>query len=516
LKGFPQIFLNVFLNLRPSLQSASIRVPFLKAKVANEEHGLNLLQTMDYSVVQQCMHCGLCLPTCPTFVETGRERSSPRGRIALMRAIADGELELSREFAEEMDYCVGCLACQTACPAGVQYAPLLEKGRAASENAGLLDTPSRRVYRWLGLRLLMTRPWLLRLVARGVAVQQIPSVRKTLYKIGAMRLAPKTLRDLEPSAPPIDPPFSDARIKAVETPPAEWWSGKPRARVAVLTGCVQDISFARVNRATVDVLLAAGCEVVTPRTQPCCGSLHAHNGDLEQAREQARRMLDLFDWQGLRAGPLAFDGIDAVISNAGGCGSHLRHYGELLADDQVYASRAQAWDTKLRDVQEFVWRVVGSGQRAVGSEEAPQSQLEKVLQLPTTNPQPSAAAADSPTKRLTYDASCHLCHGQKVVSQPVELLKRLPGYQFVPLAESDWCCGAAGVYTMTQPEQAGKLLSRKLGHIQAAKPDVLATANPGCMHQLNMACRDNASLSNVKVVHPMELLAEAVRSSIGT
>jgi glycolate oxidase iron-sulfur subunit len=476
--------------------------------VANEEHGLNLLQTMDYSVVQQCMHCGLCLPTCPTFVETGRERSSPRGRIALMRSIADGELPLSREFAEEMDYCVGCLACQTACPAGVQYVSLLEKGRAASENAGLLDTPMRRVYRWLGLRFLMTRPWLLRLVARCVAVQQIPWVRKTLYKIGAMQLAPKTLRDLEPSAPPIDLPFSDARIKTVEAPPAEWWSGKPRARVAVLTGCVQDISFARVNRATVDVLLAAGCEVVTPRMQPCCGSLHAHNGDLEQAREQARRTLDMFDWQGLRAGPLAFDGIDAVISNAGGCGSHLRHYGVLMADDANYAEFAKAWDAKVRDVQEFVWGLVGGGQWAVGSERAPLSRLEKVLQ-----DEPSALAAAGATKRVTYDSSCHLCHGQKVVSQPVELMKRVPGYQFVPLAESDWCCGAAGVYTITQPEQAGKLLERKLGHLKAAAPDVLATANPGCMHQLNMACKNDASLAGVRVVHPMELLAEACLAS---
>ncbi|WP_145110649.1 (Fe-S)-binding protein [Botrimarina mediterranea] len=463
---------------------------------------------MDYSVVQQCMHCGLCLPTCPTFVETGRERSSPRGRIALMRSIADGELPLSREFAEEMDYCVGCLACQTACPAGVQYVSLLEKGRAASENAGLLDTPMRRVYRWLGLRLLMTRPWLLRLVARGVAVQQIPWIRRTLYMIGAMRLAPKTLRDLEPSAPPIDAPFSDARIKTVETPPAEWWSGKPRARVAVLTGCVQDISFARVNRATVDVLLAAGCEVVTPRSQPCCGSLHAHNGDLDQAKEQARRTLDMFDWQGLRAGPLAFDSVDAVISNAGGCGSHLRHYADLLADDPNYATRAKAWDAKVRDVQEFVWQVVGGGQQAVGSEATPQSRLERVLTR-----EPSALAAGGATKRVTYDASCHLCHGQKVVSQPIELLKRVPSYQFVPLAESDWCCGAAGVYTITQPEQAGKLLERKLGHVKAANPDVLATANPGCMHQLNLACRDDASLANVRVAHPMELLAEACRAS---
>lgn len=469
----------------------------------------NLLATMDYSVVQQCMHCGLCLPTCPTYVETGRERSSPRGRIALMRAVADGELPLSREFAEEMDYCVGCLACQTACPAGVEYASLLELGRASSENAGLLDTPSRGWYRWLGLRVLMTRPWLLRLVARGVALQQVPWVRRTLYKIGAMRLAPKTLRDLEPQAPPIDPPFSDARIKPVEDPPADWWTGPPRARVAVLTGCVQDISFARVNRATVDVLLAAGCRVVTPRVQSCCGSLHAHNGDLETAREMARRTIDLFDWDTPQAGPLCFDSLDAVISNAGGCGSHLRHYGELLKDDPAYAERAKRWDAKLRDAQEFVWGLVGSGQGAVGSD-GPASRLERVLNDATAG-EPPAPAGGGTTKRLTYDASCHLCHGQKVVNQPVELLKRLLGYEFTPLTESDWCCGAAGVYTMTQPEQAQKLLDRKLANVKKATPQVIATANPGCMHQLNLACRDDPALAGVRVAHPMELLAEAIR-----
>ena len=443
----------------------------------------NLLQTMDYSVVQQCMHCGLCLPTCPTFTETGRERSSPRGRISLMRAVADGELPLSREFAEEMDYCVGCLACQTACPAGVQYAQLLETARASGEEAGLLDTPSRRVYRWLGLNLLMTRPWLLRLVARAVAIQQTPWIRKLLYRVGAMHLAPKTLRDLEPKSPLIEPPFSDARIKPFERP-----EGEPKARVALLTGCVQDIAYARVNRATVDVLLAAGCEVVTPRMQSCCGSLHAHNGDLDTAREMARRTIDQFEWEASRGGPLAFEKLDAVISNAGGCGSHLKHYGELLKNDAKYAGRAKRWDEKLLDAQEYVYSLVGSDGFS----------------------SPVEPANEGAPLRVTYDASCHLCHGQKVVQQPVELLKQLPGVDFVPLSESDWCCGAAGVYTMTQPEQAGKLLDRKLGHLRDARPEVVATANPGCMHQLRMACEEDAELSHVRVVHPMELIAERI------
>lgn len=467
---------------------------------------LNLLQTMDYSVVQQCMHCGLCLPTCPTYVETGRERNSPRGRIALMRAVADGDLPLSKEFAEELDYCVGCLACQTACPAGVEYVQLLENGRAAGEQAGLLDTPMRSVYRWAGMKLLMTRPWLLRLVARGVAIQQKPWIRSTLYKIGAMRLAPKTLRDLEPQAPPIDLPFSDARIAPVETPPSHCWKGRPRARVAVLTGCVQDISFARVNRATVDALLAAGCEVVTPRNQSCCGSLHAHNGEVDTAKEMARRTLDAFTRP-----PYRLESLDAVISNAGGCGSHLKHYANLLSDDPEYAERAKAWDAKVRDVQEYVYDVMASSQSPEAGETQPLSRLEKLLSGAINGEPTTGVVGGTKKPRLIYDASCHLCHGQSVVNQPVELLKALPGYEYVPLAESDWCCGAAGVYTITQPDQAGKLLDRKLGHIKAAAPDVIATANPGCMHQLNLACQADESLRHVRVVHPMELLAEACK-----
>ena len=206
------------------------------------------------------------------------------------------------------------------------------------------------------------------------------------------------------------------------------------------------------------------------------------------------------------------ESFDAVISNAGGCGSHLRHYANLFKDDATYAERAHAWDAKVRDVQEVLWEAV-SGQSAVGG--GP-SRLKKVLGL-TANGEPTTpVVGGTPPKRLTYDASCHLCHGQKVVNQPVELLKRLPGHDFVPLAESDWCCGAAGVYTMTQPDQAQILLDRKLTNVRAAKPDVIATANPGCMHQLNLACRADDSLRHVRVVHPVEVLAEACHAPDGS
>lgn len=417
----------------------------------------------------------MCLPTCPTYQETGHERNSPRGRIALSRAVADGTLEVTPAFAEEMDYCVGCLACQTACPAGVDYAHLLETARAEVVRSGVNRSTKGTFYRWLVLRQLFTRPWLLRLVGRMLAVYQRPVVRGTIRRLGLLRLAPKHLRELEPKSPLMSPPFSFARIRATEKPTAS-----PSYRVGLLTGCVQDVAFAGINRATADVLLAAGCEVVTPRTQGCCGSLHAHNGDLETSRQLAKANLAVFEVESL----------DAIISNAGGCGSHLRHYERLLADDADAKSpaillNAKQWDAKLRDVHEWL--------NEIGLPEMP--------------------ATPNGFGRVAYDESCHLLHGQGVSRQPRELLAKLPNTTIVPLAESDWCCGSAGIYSITQPETAGRLLERKLDHLEAAKPDVIATANPGCILQLLQGAATRPTLAGVRVVHPIELLAEVYKAA---
>lgn len=413
------------------------------------------------------MHCGMCLPTCPTYQETGHERNSPRGRIALSRAIADGTLEVTSEFGEEMEYCVGCLACQTACPAGVDYAHLLETARAEVVRSGVRSSTKSTFYRWLVLRQLFTRPWLLRVIGKLLAIYQKPAIRGTIVKLGLLRLAPKHLRELEPKSPQMRPPFSFARIKPTERPP-----GGKRFRVGLLTGCVQDLSFAGINRATADVLLAAGCEVVTPRGQGCCGSLHAHNGDLETSRELARSNLIAFD----------LHDVDAIISNAGGCGSHLRHYARLLENDAEHRDRGEAWDNKLRDVHEWL--------------------VEIDFALPPTG-HPGFG-------RVAYDASCHLLHGQRVSHQPRQLLAMLPGTELVPLAESDWCCGSAGIYSITRPDTADGLLQRKLNHLEAARPNVIATANPGCILQLLGGAAERPSLADVRVAHPIELLAEAI------
>ncbi len=245
-----------------------------------------------------------------------------------------------------------------------------------------------------------------------------------------------------------------------------------RGRVALLTGCVQDLVFPDINRDTADVALANGFEVETPRSQPCCGSLHAHNGELDMARTLARRLIDL----------VPPERYDAIISNAGGCGSHLRHYAPLLADDPAYAERAQQWDRKLRDVQEWL---VEAGCRA-----------------PTQSP------FDRPTT-VTYHESCHLVHGQKVSRQPRALLKLLPGVTLTELPESSWCCGSAGIYALTQPEQAEALLERKVANVRTTGATIVATANPGCHLQIARGLKESAA--NIQVVHPVSLLAEGYR-----
>lgn len=415
---------------------------------------------MDYSVVQQCMHCGMCLPACPTYVETKRERNSPRGRIALMRTIADGDLPVTKAFADEMYYCLGCLACQTACPAGVKYVELFETARTEVEQSQVLQTTERGFWRWLTLEVLFMRPRLLRFVGWSLRLWQATGLDHLLRRLRFLGLLPKKLRDLEPQSPRIAPAFSDTLIAPLETPPLK------KYRVGLLTGCVQDLAFSHINRDTADVLLANHCEVITPRAQPCCGSLHAHNGAVEHARTLARRQIDLFD----------LDTLDAIITNAGGCGSHLKNYGHLLHDDPRYAAKARLWDRKIKDIHEWL---VAIGFRAPAVT-PPQSQV------------------------VTYHESCHLCHGQKITSQPRQILQSIPGLELRELPESNWCCGSAGIYNITQPEQSRKLLDRKLRHIASTSASLVATSNPGCHLQLqNGGCL---------VTQPVSLLAAAYRA----
>jgi glycolate oxidase iron-sulfur subunit len=418
------------------------------------------LRELDYSILQQCIHCGMCLPTCPTYDETKLERNSPRGRIALMRSIADGSLPVSEAFGDELYFCLGCLACETACPAGVDYATMFENARADIEQAGVLKNPPRSFIRALTLRFIFTRPRVLRAVARVLHVFQASGLQSI-----ARKLLPGRLRELESLTPPINRRFSDEMIARIESPPS------PRYRVGMLTGCVQDVAYSDVNRDTVDVLLANGCEVVTPRNQPCCGSLHAHNGELELSKEMARRNIDAFDVEQL----------DAIISNAAGCGSHLKNYEHLLHDDPNYAERARQWSAKIKDIHEWLAEIGG--------------------------PAPPKSGWRKP--KVTYHEACHLCHGQKITRQPREVIRAAA--DLVELPESSWCCGSAGIYNITQPEMSQKLLERKLAQIGKTHAGIVVTSNPGCLLQIDAGVKKIKR--QIRVMHTISLLAQSYRET---
>jgi glycolate oxidase iron-sulfur subunit len=432
---------------------------------------VSYLKDLDYSVMQQCIHCGMCLPTCPTYMETKIERNSPRGRIALMRAIADGRLEAQKAFADEMYFCLGCLACETACPAGVDYTRLFEMARAEAERSRALPSPSRRFLRFFVLDGLFYKQWRLRLVGRLLWFYQATGLQAAVRRSGLLQLLPKPWRVLEAKTPTIKRHFSPGLIAPEEVAVAGPRDGPPHYRVGLLTGCIQDLVYSDVNRDTADVLLANGCTVVTPPSQGCCGSLHAHNGEYEMAKDFARRLLDHFD----------LDRLDAVITNAAGCGSHLKHFDRLLHDDPRYAVKAAQWSEKVKDISEWLVEIDFFAPKKPGTE-----------------------------ARVTYHDACHLCHGQKITAQPRNLLAKIPGLQIVPLTESMWCCGSAGIYNLIQPEMADKLLQRKLDHIEATGAAVVATGNPGCLLQIQngLAARG----TRIEVVHPVTLLARAYRS----
>ena len=415
------------------------------------------------------MHCGLCLPTCPTYEATKNERNSPRGRIALMRAIADERLVPGKAFADEMYFCLGCLACMTACPAGVNYAQLFEHARAEAEQSGALHSPVRGFIRLLTLRWLFMDLARLQLAGYTLRLYQQLGLQTLVRRSGLLKLLPKRWRELEAMTPAMRAEFSADLIEAVTAP-----NGERRYRVAMLTGCVQDLIYSDINRDTVDVLARNGCEVVTPPEQSCCGSLHAHNGEWDLARRLARAQIDQFP-------P---DQFDAIITNAGGCGSHLKHFAHLLADDPAYQQRAHLWDQKVKDIHEWLAEI-------------------------GVQPPPSL----QPAQTVTYHESCHLCHGQKVTTQPRQLLRAIPNLRLVELPESSWCCGSAGIYNLIQPEMANELLERKLKHIRTTHARTVATGNPGCLLQIANGAQ-SAGLE-LRVVHPITLLAEAYRGQSG-
>lgn len=409
--------------------------------------------------LDRCVHCGLCLNACPTYRELGVEMDSPRGRIYQMVQVANGA-PITKSYEEHIGLCLACRGCETACPSGVQYGRLVEAARAEIEAKVRRPWPVRLLRRFIFGRVLQSRGWL---TAAGAMLYlyEASRMKAAMRALGGMKLL-GGLGDLAMLAPPADPPFFFDQIGKVF--PAE---GRAKYRVAFLAGCIANISFARLNEATVRVLQKNGCDVVLPEGQGCCGALHVHAGEREMARGLARRNIDA----------VLEGGFDAVITNAAGCGSTLKEYHDLLEDDAEYAEKAAQFSRKVRDVTEFLAGISLNTDMGV---------------LPLT---------------VTYQDSCHLAHGQKVRSAPRQLLAQVPGVEFREMALSDLCCGSAGIYNVVHTEMAMQILDKKMTHVNQTGADVIATANPGCLLQLQSGVRMHGR--NQRVVHVVELLDEA-------
>ncbi len=419
----------------------------------------------DYGEIVNCMHCGLCLPSCPTYALTGLEKHSPRGRIQLMKAVADGELGLTPGFVDSIDFCLNCRACETACPAGVKYGELVGATRAQIEQL-VPPTATARVLKRVLLKGVFLRHGRLKLVARGLRLTQRLRLPELGRKTGVLRFISKKLAEIEPLSPTIPVRFSDADLP--EILPAY---GETKYRVGFLTGCLMNVMLPEINLDTVEVLRLNGCEVVTPPDQRCCGSLHGHNGDLTTGRELARHAVDTFS---------RYD-LDALVMNSAGCGSFLMEYGHLLAAEPAYAERAARLSAMTVDLTVF---------------------LDRIGFAP-----PTAAPTDTDL-RATYHDACHLCHGQKVTREPRAVLGTLPGVDWAPLGESTWCCGSAGIYNLTHTDASMQLLDRKMGHVAATGATTVVTGNPGCLLQIRHGVT-RAGLTGVEVLHPATLLRRA-------
>lgn len=409
--------------------------------------------------IDDCVHCGFCLPTCPTYALWGEEMDSPRGRIYLMKLASEGGATINPQWVSHFDSCLGCMACMTACPSGVDYGKLIAATRAQIERHHPRSF-AEKLHRHF-LFAVFTRPDRLRLIRWPLLAYQKSGLQALIRGVGLLKLFPKRLQTMEALMPKLR-----EKEHVPEVTPA---LGSKRKRVGLLLGCVQREFFPQVNAATARVLAAEGCEVVAPQDQPCCGALMVHAGEEEGALTLARKTIDAFD----RAN------VDTIVTNAAGCGSNVKEYGHLLRDDPNYADRASAFAAKCKDISEALADL------------------------------PSRAKRNPLNIRVAFHDSCHLQHAQGVRSQPRQLLSSIPGLKLAEIPEAAICCGSAGIYNLVQPDAANELGDRKAQLIAALDAEVVATGNPGCLLQLQSSLARQAH--PIPVVHTIQLVDASIR-----
>ena len=484
---------------------------------------------LDHERMMDCIHCGLCLSQCPTYAEDGVEADSPRGRIYLMRALAEGRVEATPDVTKHFDSCLGCRACETACPSGVQYGHLLENVRAHLRQTA--PTPLKKSLIIRALESSFPYPDRLDMLLVPIRFLRKSGIMNLLHRSGFMKML-GNLGEMESMLPALGPTRRHRKF-AAEFPAR----GEQQAQVGMLTGCVMPVMQGHVNDATARVLSKAGCKVQAPKGQSCCGALHAHSGDLKTAHDLARHNIALFEQCEREHGEF-----NAIIVNAAGCGAAMKEYEGWLRDDPAWKERAEKFSHKVRDVSEWLAQkpfIARLEKLMPENEKAPAStcnrssattsdvaretvpnisvatqRAEKVAATEadqqTFPPKNQAPQTQNGEEKITYHDACHLAHGQGVRVPPRELVQSAAnseGIEMVPLDESDMCCGSAGTYNILQPEMADRLLERKMENIRRTGAQTVVSSNPGCTMQLKMGAQKFKV--PVEILHPVEILDRA-------
>lgn len=430
--------------------------------------------TLDYDQLTNCMRCGFCQAACPTFNETGLEAASPRGRLALMKAVVDDLMEPDQSFREQMDLCLGCRACEPVCPADVQYGHLLEQTRDALEE--------HEEHRWWvkGVRNVMFKQVFpfqsrMKLLGRGLKLYQKSGLRTVVRGSGMMKLFPKNMRDMEKIMPDAS---GKGIVEAFGTfVPAK--GGNPVARVGMFRGCLMDVLFTETNKKTVQLLSEAGFDVVIPEAQNCCGALHAHSGETGESRKLAKSNIDAFREAN----------VDYIISNAGGCGALLVEYDHLLHDDAEYAKDAEWFASRVKDISLILLEKGRLPEFAANAEDK----------------------AENEQVTITYQDSCHLRNVMRSGNAPRNLMNRVADVRFVELKGADKCCGSAGIYNIVQQDMSNDILEHKMEHVKDTNAHYLITSNPGCLLQMKVGIEREQMSERMEAVHIVDFLYDRIK-----
>ncbi|WP_400164416.1 (Fe-S)-binding protein [Brevibacillus sp. TJ4] len=417
---------------------------------------------LNYDKTNKCVQCGYCLPACPTYMTMGKETHSPRGRINLVKMAGEGKITDLSVLEEPLDLCLGCRACETVCPTGVEYGAILESARAAITRRKSYSIPQKAMRSFLFKKVFPSRK-AMKLLGNAMWMYEKSGVQKLARKSGLMKKMPVHMGEFEAIVPPAVSPGERSSLPRVT--PAK---GEKKYTVAFFVGCVMDAMFRRINQLSVQLLAEVGCEVIVIENQTCCGALHAHAGELDQSKELAKRNIQAFSQIE----------VDFIVNNAGGCGAMLVEYDHLLADEPQWADQARAFTEKTRDISQVLMLCGG------------------------------VTGKEGPAERVTYQRSCHMTNVQKVTTEPVQLLKGLPNVELVEMAEADMCCGSAGIYNLVQYDASMEILDHKMKHVKDTEAVTIITTNPGCLLQMKLGVERENLADRMRVVHLVEYLGQ--------